>query len=136
MLLPFRKKLLPVAPSAVNVLWRSLVAHQRYDALAATPLDHVMRPPLPDGLRITEFERHSEIFQVVLSLGAPGDRRAGSRRRSVDRGNSRDRTIEGDAQAGTITLPIGHSAMPASFRCAQANGSPMMVTAHSTAVMR
>jgi NTE family protein len=62
MLLPFRKKNLPVAPSAVNVLWRSLVAHQRYDALAATPLDHVMRPPLPEGLRITEFERHSEIF--------------------------------------------------------------------------
>jgi len=63
MLVPFRKKSLPVAPSAVNVLWRSLVAHQRYDALAATPLDHVMRPPLPEGLRITEFERHTEIFQ-------------------------------------------------------------------------
>jgi hypothetical protein len=25
--------LLPAAPSAVNVLWRSLVAHQRYDTL-------------------------------------------------------------------------------------------------------
>ncbi len=25
-------------------------------------------------------------------------------------------------QAGTITLPIGHSAMPASFRCSQAKG--------------
>jgi len=45
------------------VLRRSLVAHQRYEALAATPLDHVMRPPLPAGLRITEFERHTEIFQ-------------------------------------------------------------------------
>jgi NTE family protein len=63
MLMPFRKKLLPNAPSAVNVLWRSLVAHQRYDALAVTPLDHVMRPPIPAGLRITEFERHTEIFQ-------------------------------------------------------------------------
>jgi NTE family protein len=63
MLMPFRRKLLPNAPSAVNVLWRSLVAHQRYDALAATPLDHVMRPPIPAGLRITEFERHTEIFQ-------------------------------------------------------------------------
>ncbi len=81
MLLPFRKKLLPVAPSAVNVLWRSLVAHQRYDALAATPLDHVMRPPLPDGVRITEFERHSEIFQssylwarqAIAALEAEGD---------------------------------------------------------------
>ena len=81
MLLPFRKKSLPVAPSAVNVLWRSLVAHQRYDALSATPFDHVMRPPLPDGLRITEFERHSEVFQssylwarqTIAALEAAGD---------------------------------------------------------------
>jgi NTE family protein len=81
MLLPFRKKSLPVAPSAVNVLWRSLVAHQRYDALAATPLDHVMRPPLPPGLRITEFERHTEIFEsswrwareAITALEVTGD---------------------------------------------------------------
>ena len=38
--------------------------------------------------------------------------------------------------AGTIVLPIGHSAMPANFRCAQAKGSPMMVTAQMIAVMR
>ena len=81
MLLPFRRKSLPVAPSAVNVLWRSLVAHQRYDALAATPLDHVMRPPLPEDVRITEFERHTEIFQssylwarqAIAALEAGGD---------------------------------------------------------------
>jgi len=64
MLLPFRKKLLPAAPSAVNVLWRSLVAHQRYDTLPAAPLDYVMRPPLPPGVRNTEFERHTEIFDM------------------------------------------------------------------------
>jgi NTE family protein len=64
MLMPFGKKALPVAPSAINVLWRSLVAHQRYDALSVTPLDHVMRPPVPAGIGITEFERHSEIFQA------------------------------------------------------------------------
>jgi NTE family protein len=82
MLVPFRKNSLPVAPSAVNVLWRSLVAHQRYDALAATPLDHVMRPPLPPGIRITEFERHTEIFQssylwagqAIAALEAEGNR--------------------------------------------------------------
>jgi NTE family protein len=82
MLLPFRKKSLPAAPSAVNVLWRSLVAHQRYDALQAAPLDHVMRPPLPPGIRITEFERHTEIFQwsyqwarqAIAALEASGDR--------------------------------------------------------------
>ena len=36
--------------------------------------------------------------------------------------------------AGTMILPIGHSAMPASFRCAQAKGIPMMVTAITIAV--
>ena len=29
--------------------------------------------------------------------------------------------------AGTITLPIGQSAMPASFTCAQTKGMPTMV---------
>jgi NTE family protein len=62
MLLPFRKKLLPAAPSAINVLWRSLVAHQRYDMLPATPLDLVMRPPTPLGVDVTDFDRHAEIF--------------------------------------------------------------------------
>ena len=42
-----RKKLLPAAPSAVNVLWRSLVAHQRYDMLPAAPHDH----PSPEPYR-------------------------------------------------------------------------------------
>jgi len=64
MLMPFRKKLLPAAPSAVNVLWRSLVAHQRYDALPTAPLDHVMRPPFSPDIGVTEFERHTEIFEA------------------------------------------------------------------------
>src|SRR6188472_2727180 len=64
MLMPFRKKLLPAAPSAVNVLWRSLVAHQRYDTIPTAPLDHVMRPPIPAGVGVTEFERHAEIFEA------------------------------------------------------------------------
>ena len=37
------------------------------------------------------------------------------------------RLAERGSCAGTIALPIGHSARPASFRCAQANGMPMMV---------
>src|SRR3977135_1798255 len=64
MLMPFRKKLLPAAPSAVNVLWRSLVAHQRYDILPVAPLDMVMRPPFPLDISVTEFERHTEIFEA------------------------------------------------------------------------
>ena len=81
MLTPFRKKLLPAAPSAVNVLWRSLVAHQRYDILPTAPLDMVMRPPLPLGVGVTEFDRHTEIFrasylwarQAIAALEAEGN---------------------------------------------------------------
>ncbi len=64
LLMPFRKKLLPAAPSAINVLWRSLVAHQRYDTLPTGPLDTVMRPPIAPELSVTEFERHTEIFDA------------------------------------------------------------------------
>ena len=81
MLLPFRKKLLPAAPSAVNVLWRSLVAHQRYDALPTAPLDMVMRPPLPLGVDVTDFDRHTDIFwasylwarEAIVALEAEGN---------------------------------------------------------------
>jgi NTE family protein len=65
MLMPFRKKLLPAAPSAVNVLWRSLVAHQRYDTLPTAPLDLVMRPAFSADIGVTEFERHTEIFDAA-----------------------------------------------------------------------
>jgi len=81
MLMPFRKKLLPNAPSAVNVLWRSLVAHQRYDILPTMPLDIVMRPPLPDGTDVTDFDRHADISRAsylwardaITSLEAGGN---------------------------------------------------------------
>jgi NTE family protein len=81
MLMPFRKKLLPAAPSAVNVLWRSLVAHQRYDTLPTAPLDMVMRPPCPPGIDVTDFDRHTEIFhasyiwarQAIAALEAEGN---------------------------------------------------------------
>jgi NTE family protein len=81
MLMPFRKRLLPAAPSAVNVLWRSLVAHQRYDTLPTVPLDHVMRPSFPPDVGVTEFERHTEVFcasylwarQAIARLEAEGN---------------------------------------------------------------
>ena len=77
MLTPFRKKLLPAAPSAVNVLWRSLVAHQRYDTLPVGPFDTVMRPPSPVGVDVTDFDRHTEIFEASYLLGQGGHRGAG-----------------------------------------------------------
>ena len=81
MLMPFRRKLLPTAPSAVNVLWRSLVAHQRYDVLPTTPLDAVMRPPISPEIDVTDFDRHSDIFyasylwarDAIAALEAEGD---------------------------------------------------------------
>jgi NTE family protein len=81
MLMPFRKRLLPAAPSAVNVLWRSLVAHQRYDTLPTAPFDHVMRPSFPPDVGVTEFERHTEVFcasylwarQAIARLEAEGN---------------------------------------------------------------
>src|SRR4030081_1463205 len=81
MLRRFRKKLLPGARSAVNVLWRSLVAHQRYDTLPTAPLDTVMRPPSPLGIDVTDFDRHTEIFeasyfwarQAIVALEAEGN---------------------------------------------------------------
>ena len=48
--------------SAINVLWRSLVAHQRYDILPTTPLDMVMRPPIPPDIDVTDFDRHTDIL--------------------------------------------------------------------------
>ena len=98
MLTPFRKKLLPAAPSAVNVLWRSLVAHQRYDTLPTAPHDHVMRPPVSADIGVTEFERHTEIFECVLSLGPRGHRRAGGGRQCGDRRDPRHR------QSGSHTM--------------------------------
>jgi NTE family protein len=81
LLLPFRKKLLPKAPSAVNVLWRSLVAHQRYDTLPLTARDLVLRPPFQLGIDVTDFDRHAEIFlasylwarETIAALEAEGN---------------------------------------------------------------
>ena len=77
MLMPFRKKLLPAAPSAVNVLWRSLVAHQRYDILPTAPHDHGdaaadSARDRCDGLRPPHRD-----FPCLLSLGPRGHRCAG-----------------------------------------------------------
>jgi NTE family protein len=57
------------------------VAHQRYDTLPTAPLDMVMRPPSPLGIDVTEFHRHTEIFdasylwarQAIAALEAEGN---------------------------------------------------------------
>jgi NTE family protein len=63
------------------VLWRSLVAHQRYDTLPTAPHDHVMRPPFSPDIGVTEFERHTEIYdasyrwarEAIAALEAEGN---------------------------------------------------------------
>jgi hypothetical protein len=97
MLMPFRKKLLPTAPSAVNVLWRSPVAHQRYDTLPTAPLDIVMRPPLSARDRCDRFRSPYGDFSRVLPLGSTGHRCAGDRRQRGNRRHPRRR------QAGNKT---------------------------------
>ena len=97
MLMPFRKKLLPAAPSAVNVLWRSLVAHQRYDTL---PADRSIRSCArrPARSRVTDFDRHTEIFEASY-LWARKRSRHWRRRQFGDPGHSRHRRA-GTASAG------------------------------------
>jgi NTE family protein len=95
MLLPFSKKILPKAPSAVNVLWRSLVAHQRYDTLPTSPLDLVMRPPTLPGADETDFDRHEEIFlasylwarEAITALEAEGNQAIAAILATADPGN-------------------------------------------------
>jgi NTE family protein len=87
----------------VNVLWRSLVAHQRYDTLPVGPFDTVMRPPSPDGIDVTDFDRHTEIFEAsyawakeaIAALEAGGSSAMAAILDTGDSGNSRSRLRTG-----------------------------------------
>ena len=114
MLTPFRKKLLPAAPSAVNVLWRSLVAHQRYDTLPTAPLDHVMRPPFlptsasPNSNAIPRFsmrpisgpERPSRRWRRKAMRPSPPSSPPGLRQQN-------GRPNSPSCRAGTLSLSCG-----------------------------
>ena len=65
---------------------------------------------------------------------APRTRKIGCWKAKTPAGTARK--VVRQTYAGTIILPIGHSARPASFTCAQANGMPTMVMASMIAVMR
>lgn len=58
---PFAR--LPRAPSATNVLWRSLLVHQRYD-LPLEPHDLVMRPPNFSGASVIDFSNHTKVYHA------------------------------------------------------------------------
>src|SRR5579859_577608 len=97
-------------------------AHPRIDVLADTG-GLVGADPWPKALA-----PRGNLGRTLGTRGRDDEKQGGHEDRSVKKGR-------GD-QAGTIVLPIGQSAMPASFRCAQAKGMPMIVIAKSTAVMR
>lgn len=51
----------PRAPSAMSVLWRSLLAHQRYD-LDLAPNELELRPPHIPGSSVVEFSNHRKVY--------------------------------------------------------------------------
>lgn len=61
MLNPFVR--LPRAPSAMSVLWRSLLAHQRYDG-PFDPQDLVLRPPSFSGASVIDFSNHTKVYHA------------------------------------------------------------------------
>lgn len=63
MLLPFGKKLLPRAPTAINVLWRSMLVHQRVEEIPLNGTDYGMRPPTIPGAKVMDFDNHKSVFE-------------------------------------------------------------------------
>ncbi|MCC6006649.1 MAG: patatin-like phospholipase family protein, partial [Rhodobacteraceae bacterium] len=70
----------PRAPSAMSVLWRSLLAHQRYD-LDLAPNELELRPPHVPGASVVEFSNHRKVYLAgyewaqshIEALRAEGD---------------------------------------------------------------
>lgn len=60
---PFGRRRLPRAPGALNVLVRSLLAHQRYE-LPLDPQDLVLRPPPFPGSGFLDFDEHTRVFHA------------------------------------------------------------------------
>jgi len=59
---------LPRAPKIMNVLFRSLLAHQRYDLPIGTQ-DLVLTPPSLPGASLMSFDRHMEVFNAAHLWG-------------------------------------------------------------------
>ncbi len=75
---PFQR--LPRAPSAVSVLWRSLLVHQK-DDLYLGPDDLELRPPRSRGASVIDFSKHRQVYLAgyewtraqLATRGANGD---------------------------------------------------------------
>jgi NTE family protein len=55
------RRRLPRAPRPLGVLFRTMLAHQRYE-LPVTPHDLVLTPPAFPGASLMSFDRHMEVF--------------------------------------------------------------------------
>lgn len=59
---PFRRASLPVAPSAVTVLIRSLMANRDHFERLLEPDDWLLMPPVPMDMGALDWRRHSELM--------------------------------------------------------------------------
>lgn len=55
---------LPRAPRMLSILFRTMLAHQRYE-LPVTPQDLVLTPPTFPGASLMSFDRHMDVFQAA-----------------------------------------------------------------------
>ncbi|WP_116653696.1 patatin-like phospholipase family protein [Pelagibacterium sediminicola] len=55
---------LPRAPRLMSMLFRTILAHQRYD-LPVTPQDLVLSPPRFSGASVMSFDRHMDVFNAA-----------------------------------------------------------------------
>lgn len=69
---------MPRAPKIMNVLFRSLLAHQRYD-LPVEAHDLVLSPPSLPGASLMNFDHHMEVFDAAHVWGKSEiERRSGT----------------------------------------------------------
>lgn len=57
---------LPRAPRVLSVLFRTMLAHQRYE-LPATPQDLILTPPTFPGASLMSFDRHMDVFNAAYT---------------------------------------------------------------------
>ncbi|WP_082903661.1 patatin-like phospholipase family protein [Devosia elaeis] len=58
------RRRLPRAPRPLSVLFRTMLAHQRYE-LPATPHDLILNPPAFPGASLMSFDRHMDVFNAA-----------------------------------------------------------------------
>lgn len=68
-LVPFGRPPLPKAPSLGSVLLRSLMANRHEFERHLTPSDLLLVPPLPPGMSILDWSRHTELMRRAHAWG-------------------------------------------------------------------